>query len=88
MYATINDPAIKGAKPGGVDKLAALRACCNAITEEARRLGSSPEAGLLLGAAAQCQALVAAAGPNGTAPELAAIRGMLAGRNIPGCVGL
>ncbi|MBX3188877.1 MAG: hypothetical protein KF819_17795 [Labilithrix sp.] len=85
LYATINDPSIKKVGGGTVDKLASLRACCAAIAAEARRQGNAPE---LLGAAAQCQALVAAAGPSGNAPEFAAIRGMLAGRSIPGCAGL
>ena len=51
-------------------------------------MGSSPEAGMLSSAAAQCTALVTAAGPNGTAPELGAIRTALAGRNVPAiCAG-
>jgi len=87
IYATINDPGIKGKAltPGG--NLARLGQCCAAIAAEARRLGASPEAGMLFGAAAQCQVLVSAAGPNGNAPELGALRAALAGRNVPGCAG-
>lgn len=89
MYASISDDKIKGTKPVQADSLGRLRACCNAIAAEAKRLGSSPEAGMLTAASVQCTALVAAAGPNGTAPELSAVRGLLAGRQLPAiCVGL
>ncbi|HVH46245.1 MAG TPA: hypothetical protein VM925_28080 [Labilithrix sp.] len=90
MYATINDPSAKGAKTGGGGGggLARLQQCCTQLAAEAKRLGSSPEAGMLNSAAAQCTTLVKAAGPTGTAPELGAIRTMLAGRNIPAvCAG-
>jgi hypothetical protein len=85
MYASINDPALKGAtaaQPGGTN-VARLRQCCEQLAKEAKRLGSSPEAGLLNTAAAQCNTLAAAAGPSGTAPELGALRSLLAGRTIP-----
>ena len=88
MYASITDPAIKTAGGGG-NKLNALRQCCAAIAAEGKRLGSSPEGGMFVAAAAQCNALVAQAGPSGNAPEIAAVRGLLAGRNLPpGCAGL
>ncbi|MCA9586416.1 MAG: hypothetical protein KC657_13755 [Myxococcales bacterium] len=85
MYATIDDPELGGTKTagGGNANLARLRQCCAALAAEARRLGASPEAGVLMSAAAQCNALVAQAGPSGNAPELGALRGMLAGRNVP-----
>lgn len=90
LYATINDPGLKGVKAaaGGGGNVGRLGQCCTALASEAKRLGSSPEAGMLTSAAAQCSALVAAAGPNGTAPELGALRGLLAGRNVPAvCAG-
>lgn len=89
-YASIEDTVAFGAKhTGGANKLAALRQCCTALANEGKRLGSSPEGGLLLGAAAQCTALVAAAGPSGNAPELGALKTLLAGRSIPAvCAGL
>ncbi|MBX3204818.1 MAG: hypothetical protein KF764_07105 [Labilithrix sp.] len=90
IYAAVNDPSIKkvAGGGGGGGNLARLRQCCAALAAEAKRLGSSPEAGMLNSAAAQCTALVTAAGPNGTAPELGAIRTALAGRNVPAiCAG-
>lgn len=90
FYATINDPGLKaaGAKPGGAGNLGRLGQCCAALASEAKRLGASPEGGMLLSAAAQCTALVNAAGPNGNAPELGALRAALAGRSVPAvCAG-
>ncbi|HVJ89431.1 MAG TPA: hypothetical protein VM580_06470 [Labilithrix sp.] len=90
MYAAVNDPAIAktGGGAAGGGNLARLRQCCTALAAEAKRLGSSPEAGMLNTAAAQCTTLVNAAGPTGTAPELGALRTMLAGRNVPAiCAG-
>lgn len=80
MYATIDDPGLKAKAGGGGGNLAA---CCAAIVAEAKRLGPSPEAGMLMSAAATCQALAAQAGPSGTAPELGALRAALAGRQVP-----
>jgi hypothetical protein len=89
MYASINDPelkGLKGGKGGGGDAMAKLRQCCDAIGAEAKRQNNAPE---LVAASTQCHALVAAAGPSGNAPELATIRALLAGRNLPAvCAGL
>lgn len=88
MYAAYTDPGLKGVKQpaaGGGGGLARLQQCCTALAAEAKRQGNSPE---LLTAAAHCTTLVKAAGPSGTAPELGAIRTLLAGRNIPAvCAG-
>jgi len=89
LYATINDPGLK-AKVGvaGGGNVGRLGQCCAQLAAEAKRLGASPEAGLLLSAAAQCSVLVNQAGPTGTAPELGALRAALAGRNLPAvCAG-
>jgi hypothetical protein len=90
LYASITDPGLQAGKGagGGGGSLARLQQCCAALGAEARRMGASPEAGLLLAAAAQCSALVASAGPSGNAPELGALRGALAGRSVPAvCAG-
>ena len=89
LYASLDDPGIKG-KPaaGGGGNAARLGQCCAALAAQARALGASPEGGMLLAAAAQCQTLVAQAGPTGNAPELGALRAALAGRNLPAvCAG-
>lgn len=86
MYAAFNDPGLKGVKQGkagGGGNLARLQQCCSALAAEAKRLGNSPEAGMVNSAAQQCTALVKAAGPSGNAPEMGVLRGLLAGRNIP-----
>jgi hypothetical protein len=89
MYASITDDKIKAAKGGQADSLGRLRQCCAAIAAEGKRLGASPEGGVLIAAAAQCNGLVASAGPSGTAPELSAVRSLLAGRQLPAvCAGL
>ena len=49
---------------------------------------NSPEGGLFQQAAAQCNAMAASLGPNANAPEMGAIKTLLAGRNIPAvCAG-
>ncbi len=63
--------------------VARLRQCCAQLGFEANKLGASPEGGELMAAAAQCNILASQAGPNGNAPETAAIRNMLKGRTVP-----
>jgi hypothetical protein len=68
--------------------VARLRQCCGQLRTQAKAMGASPEAGMLIAAAAQCDGLAAQAGPNASAPELGILRTALAGRNIPGiCAG-
>ncbi len=77
-----------GHKPGGfVDpKVAHIKQCCNALRAQAKALGPSPEAGLFIGAASQCDGVAAQAGAKGTAPELAFLRTL---RTVPPlCQGL
>jgi hypothetical protein len=69
--------------PGGNPNVARLKQCCGALRSQAKALGASPEAGLILGAAAQCDGLASQAGASGNAPELGVLRGVLAGRSIP-----
>jgi hypothetical protein len=68
--------------------VARLKQCCNQLAAEAKKMGSSPEAGMFSAAAAQCSAMAAQVGPTGTAPELGALRTLLTGRTIPAvCAG-
>lgn len=65
-----------------------LKQCCNALGAEAKKMGASPEAGLLVQAAAQCSAMANQAGASGNAPELGVLRTLLAGRTLPAvCAG-
>ncbi len=69
--------------PGVNPNVARLRQCCGALRAQAKALGASPEAGMLIGAAAQCDGLASQAGASGNAPELNVIKGLLGGRNVP-----
>jgi hypothetical protein len=60
-----------------------LKQCCGQLRTQAKAMGASPEAGFLIGAAAQCDTIAAQAGPNGNAPELGLLKAALAGRNLP-----
>jgi hypothetical protein len=86
--ADADAPVAKYTGPAVNTNVARLKQCCNALAAEAKRMGSSPEAGMFTAAAAQCSTLASQIGPSGNAPELGAIRGLLAGRNIPAvCAG-
>lgn len=63
--------------------VARLKQCCNQLRIQAKGMGASPEAGMLLNAAAQCDTMASAAGPNASVPELGALKTLLAGRNVP-----
>ena len=77
------DAAKKPTGPGVSTNVARLKQCCNQLRIQAKAMGSSPEAGMLLNAATQCDTLAAQAGPSGNAPELNVLKGLLAGRNLP-----
>jgi hypothetical protein len=82
------DAPVKYTGPAVNTNVLRLKQCCNALAAEAKRMGSSPEAGMFTAAAAQCTAMASQIAPNGTAPELGALRGLLAGRNVPAvCAG-
>jgi hypothetical protein len=82
------DAGKKFTGPAVNTNVARLKQCCNALSGEAKRMGSSPEAGMFTAAAQQCSAMAAQAGPTGTAPEMGMLRGLLAGRTIPAaCAG-
>jgi hypothetical protein len=77
------DAAKKFTGPGLSTNVIRLRQCCGQLRTQAKALGASPEAGMLIAAAAQCDGLAAQAGPGANAPELGILRTALAGRNIP-----
>lgn len=82
------DAKPKYSGPAVNPNVARLKQCCAALGNQAKALGSSPEAGMFTAAAAQCSTLAAQAGASGTAPEMGVLRGLLAGRNIPAiCAG-
>jgi hypothetical protein len=65
-----------------------IKQCCTALRTQAKALGASPEANVLLSFAVQCENVAAQAG-GGNAPEFAAFRQLLKGRVLPaGCQGL
>lgn len=67
---------------------ARVKQCCNAIRGQAKNLGASPEATLMMGVALQCD-LVAAQVAGGSAPEFSQVRQMLKGRTLPAaCSGM
>jgi hypothetical protein len=68
---------------------ARIRQCCNAIRHEAKNLGTSPEATMIIGLAAQCDLIATQVTSSGTAPEFAQVRALLKGRTIPAaCAGM
>lgn len=84
--ADADAPVYKG--PAVNTNVARLKQCCNALATNAKQLGSSPEASMLVAAAAQCSAMAAQIGPTGNAPELGTLRAMLQGKNVPAvCAG-
>ena len=77
-----------GGGGGGGTNVARLKQCCNQLAIQAKAMPNSPEGGLFQQAAAQCNAMAASLGPNANAPEMGAIKTLLAGRNIPAvCAG-
>jgi hypothetical protein len=77
------DAGKKATGPGVPTNVARLRQCCGQLRTQAKGMGASPESGVLLQAAAQCDGLAAQAGPGANAPELGLLKTVLAGRNIP-----
>jgi len=86
-YASIQDTPTAGVPANG--NLEKLKQCCNALAAQGKALGPSPEGLTMVTYSQQCLAIVAQAGPKGTAPELGAIRPYLANGNVPAiCKGL
>ncbi len=85
-------PAVHHAAGGGLTtNQSRAKQCCNALRAQAKTMGASPEANILVGFAAQCDMVAMQIGPTsgGHAPEFAGLRQLLKGHNIPGvCSGL
>ncbi len=61
----------------------AIRQCCAQLSTQAKSLGVSPEAGFLMGLAAQCNQTANAVQANPNSPEVAMFKQAMAGRNLP-----
>lgn len=77
------DAGKKATGPYVPTNVARLKQCCAQLRTQAKAMGASPEAGMLMAAAAQCDTMATQAGPSGSAPELGVLKGLLAGRNVP-----
>jgi hypothetical protein len=87
--AEIDAGPVHHAGTGVGGNAARIKQCCRAIRGEAKALGASPEANIMIGVAAQCEMAASQSGASGTAPEMAVVRNMLRGRNLPAlCAGL
>jgi hypothetical protein len=60
-----------------------IKQCCNAIREQAKTLGASPEAFQLTALGTQCDAFAAQMGASGAAPELNQLREILKTAKVP-----
>jgi hypothetical protein len=81
----------RGVGPALSSNQTRAKQCCNALRTEAKTLGASPEANLLLGFAAQCDLVAMQIGPTSgvQSPEFAGIRQLLKGHSMPAvCSGL
>jgi hypothetical protein len=88
--AMVEDVVEAGKKlgPGVPTNVARLKQCCNQLTIQAKGMANTPEGGMFQQAATQCNTMAASLGPNAQAPEMGAIKAVLAGRNIPAvCAG-
>lgn len=80
-------PVFRG--PAVNPNVARVKACCTALANQGKSQANTPEGAMVMSAAAQCSAAAAHLAPNGTAPELATMRQLLAGKQIPPiCQGL
>jgi hypothetical protein len=88
VRVVFEDKGTPAAGGGGGTNVARLKQCCNQLAIQAKAMPNSPEGGLFQQAAAQCNAMASSLGPNVNAPELGALKTLLAGRNIPAiCAG-
>ena len=87
-----SDAAVKKPTGSGLTvNQSRAKQCCNQLRTQAKQMGSSPEANMLIGFATTCDQMAMQVGPTSgaQAPELAPLRQMLKGHNIPAiCQGL
>ena len=87
--ADADAPAKKWTGPAVNPNVQKLKACCAALGNQGKQNAASPEGQMIINAAAQCNTAAGHLGPNGTAPELAVVRGLMQGKTIPPiCAGL
>jgi len=60
-----------------------VKACCNAMRDQAKKVGNSPEAFQVTAIAAQCDAVAVQIGPQGNAPEFNQLRQILKSIKLP-----
>jgi hypothetical protein len=60
-----------------------VKACCNAMREQAKKMGSSPEAFQVTALAAQCDGVAVQIGSQGNAPEFNQLRQILKSIKLP-----
>ncbi len=77
------DSGKKATGPYVPPNVARIRQCCGQIQQQAKALGASPEAGMLLGLSAQCNVAANALQTNPNAPEVAIFKQAMAGRTLP-----
>jgi hypothetical protein len=77
------DSGKKATGPFVSPNVARIRQCCGQIQQQAKSLGASPEAGMLLALAGQCNVAANALQTNPNAPEVAMFKQAMAGRNLP-----
>ena len=86
------DAAKKAVGDGLTTSQRRAKQCCTALRSQAKAMGSSPESAMLVGIAAQCDAIALNLGPSKgpQAPELEPIRAILRGKpTLPAlCQGL
>jgi hypothetical protein len=68
---------------------ARIKQCCAAMRSQAKNMGASPEANMMVQAAAACDMVALQVTATGTAPEFGQVRNMLKGRTLPAaCSGM
>jgi hypothetical protein len=72
-----------GAGGGGSANQVKVRACCNAMRDQAKKMGSSPEAFQITAIAAQCDNVAVQIGSQGNAPEFNQLRQILKSVKLP-----